>query len=96
MAVVTAVRLKSHPRLIDEVTVDPPSCAANTTTEFSASVGNARTDMQFLIPDEDLPDGLVWAGAPRCDTNGTVVFKVGNLTGSPIDPSSITFPLIAL
>lgn len=96
MAVVTAVRLATHPRLIEEVTVDPPSCGANDTTEFTAAVGNSRTDMHFLTPQEDLPDGLVWAEPPRCGTNGTVTFKFGNLTASPINPSSITFALIAI
>jgi len=96
MSVVTAVRLATHPRLIEEVTVDPPSCAANTTTEFTAAVGNSRTDMHFLTPQEDLPNGLVWAEPPRCAVNGTVTFKFGNLTGSAINPAAITFALIAI
>lgn len=96
MAVVTSVRVKNHPRIIQEITVDPPECPANDTVEFTASVPLSKTDMYFLPPRVDLPDGLGWAEPPRCATNGTVTFKLLNATGSPVNMGSTTMVVIAI
>jgi len=96
MALVDTIRLGLNPRVIDQVTFDPGEVTNATTLEVSVSYPRARPDMRFLVPSEELEANLVWAGAPRCEVAGTVIFTIGNLGAAPINPAELTVVLIAL
>lgn len=96
MALPTTKRTGIHPRLIANVAIDSASITNATVVETSVAVAGSRTDMVFLMPQADLEDGLVWAEAPRCAVNGTVIFKLGNISGSPINPASFDTVLVAI
>jgi hypothetical protein len=82
-------------------TWDPPSCAANTTTE---TVLTSTTSIDFadlrtthvchVSPPSSLNAGLVCGGA-YCATNGQLTIRIGNLTGGALNPASGTWRLFA-
>lgn len=77
------------------LTADLGSCAANTTTDHAFTDTDTYPVLQGLrqgqyvdvTPPDGLDDGLVYSHA-WCPSNDALTIRLGNLTGSPINPDS--------
>ncbi|MGE0456397.1 MAG: hypothetical protein AB7I13_00385 [Vicinamibacterales bacterium] len=75
------------------LTIDIPSLTAGTTTQTTHTVDGVETyDCVKVVPKGSLDAGVVVAWA-RGDTTDTIRICWGNITGSPIDPSSQDFDI---
>lgn len=77
------------------VTINPASVAANTSAEQTFTVTGLTTDMVVAVNKPTTTAGLVIGGA-RVSAADTLAITFGNLTGSPIDPASETYTVIAV
>lgn len=77
-----------------QLTINPTSCAANTTTAQVFSCPGLTTRDIVCVNKPTNTAGLVIGNAfVSSDDNITIVF--GNLTGSPIDPGSEVYLIVA-
>lgn len=84
-----------------EFTWNPPELAANTTTNtvLTSATSKDFSDLRTIhtctvSPPNSIDTGVVVGGA-WCATNGELTIRLGNLTGSAINPASGTWLLFA-
>lgn len=84
----TAIKWHSHVT----TTLDIGSVSANSTLDTFVSISgvNKNTDTVIVSVDSALPGGLIVS--PMAETNG-VYIRLGNMTGSPINPPSLVFQI---
>lgn len=90
----TNLRLSRSPRLLKTVTIDAASVAANTSAEQAFAVTGVRPDMWLQVKGNSLPAGLAVVNA-HCETADSLIITFLNATGSPINPASLSFEIVA-
>lgn len=90
-------RLSDAPKWIATFTVDVGSLSANTTSDETLATGYkpARVNDLVVVWAPALETGLVLSPTV-VTTAGTVKVRIGNITGSPINPGSQTFIAVGL
>lgn len=79
------------------VTADPASINGNTTGTVNLTVGGSVPGMLFLIQVPSTVDAGIMVGSMGvCNTAGTVIARLANVTASPIDVGSTVFTVVAL
>ena len=77
------------------VTLDPGSVSANTSAEQTFTVTGLRTNDIVYVNKPTATAGLV-VGGFRVTANDTLGITFGNLTGTPIDPASEEYLVVAI
>jgi hypothetical protein len=82
--------------IITAVTANPGSITNATTLALDLTVAGAVPGMVFIIQAPSLEADLICQGVGHCATAGTVVARIGNISGAPINPAEQVFNVIAL
>lgn len=93
-----AIKIGSGMRtLARTVTANPDSIGANTTGTVSLSVTGSVPGGVYLVQVPSTVDaGIIVQGLAVCNTAGTVIVRLANVTGTPIDVGSTIFTVIGL
>lgn len=78
-----------------EVTINPPSVAANTALEVTQTINGLRVGYPVLVWAPNLEANLILANA-HCSAANTLKFRILNTTGEAIDPASQPFYVVQL
>ena len=77
------------------VTIDPTSVSANTTSEQTFTVTGLATTDSVVVNKPTHTTGLIIGGA-RCSAADTLAITFGNLTGIAIDPPSEVYRVVSV
>lgn len=83
-------------QIVYAATVDPGSITNGTTLAVNVTVPQSVPGQFFLVQAPSLEDNLILQSIAYCSTAGTVVIRIGNISGAPVNPASQTINLIAL
>lgn len=83
-------------QIVYAATVNPGSITNATTLDVDVTVTGAIPGQVFLVQAPSLEADLVLQATGHCTTAGTVVIRIGNISGAPVNPASQTINLIAL
>lgn len=78
-----------------QVAIDVTSKSANTSAEQDVTVTGVKVGDMVFVSKPSASAGLV-IGNARVKAADTISITFGNLTGSPIDPSSETYTLLVV
>jgi len=79
------------------VSGNPDSIGANTTGTVSLTVDGARPGGVYIIQAPSTVDaGIITQSVGVCNTAGTVIVRLANVTGTPIDVGATNFVVIGL
>jgi hypothetical protein len=88
-----------NPVVSVEFTYNPASVAAATAADISltsstdSAIGQLRTGYPVILWAPSLEAGLTISDA-RCDSAGTLKFRLANVTAAAVDPASQSFRLV--